>query len=319
MQALRGVDPRRRQLAVELTSLQIMNEMIDEQIAKEAARKANIRVEDDEIDALLKRHADASGNVQKFNERIALSAEGLQGVRELIRLQLIREKLAGIDEFDELWDIGGDEVDARHDRRYVSHAPYLYLNTLLISVPPNASQANKAELRSAAESLRKEIVDRKPPFSGLVGRPSVTSKSVLIITQADNPALWQAFALSEQGDTQVVEMPEAFFVARLLFRRSAQESMSSEAVSEASRAERKRQRRDFQVDRAMERLREEAIIEVHYIGSGSCLESNVQTSLGWQLARIRLNRLLSPFVEVPQGEPASWRRSIRIKRHEIGQ
>jgi len=209
--------------------LQVLDTLIEEELIKERVKQLRLSVSDADVDA-------AVADVQRQNKltleqlKSALQQQGMEFevYRENLRKQILRFKLIGV-EVQSKAEVTSAEVREYYREHAADYRdePYMHLSHLSFPVPKNADEATIDEIRELAVQAQKRL-------------KAGESIDVLLISYAtakvDGGDMGK-FKLGEltgifdravrnldTGDaSEVVEMPNAFYLFKMLEKSGAQE------------------------------------------------------------------------------------------------
>ncbi len=220
---------------------QLLDKLIEEELVKERIKKLRLKVSDNDVEAAIE-DVQRQNNLTREQLKSALQQQGMDFAtyKDSLRKQILRFKLIGIEVQSKA------EVTSAEAREYYREhlddyrePPYMHLSRLTFPVPGKADKTKIAEIREQAVDAREK----------LAGGSSI---DVLLVSYATtgvdggDMGKFQVGELSgifdravrdlETGQvSEVVEMPNAFFIFKMIERSSGEEKSFDKVSAEIER------------------------------------------------------------------------------------
>lgn len=246
----------------------IARQLIDELLLEQDAKRKGVNVADDDVNEALKQLAATFPSSEAFRSYISKTPAGEQGIRNMLRMRLIKERLAGVDEPEPVSD---EETQRFYDQNsHLFNVPaHLTVQDIVYLVRPDDTQEKDKAQKAKAEGTLAEAQKPSISFSSLARRHSegesakvggqlgrVTDKSI-------DPLLWDVLErMKPQQISEVIRAEDGYHILKLI-RRNPEIKRSFGETKEDIRTQIQSRRRSARVAELMAKLRAAAQIENH--------------------------------------------------------
>ncbi len=260
MQAQTGQNPLGRESKA--LQRQMLESLIDRKLALAEAKKRGISLSDREMDQALEEFKKRNDIPDDAALTKALSQAGmtLKELKQQISDQMIQERMVQV-------AVGAKTMVSDADVRRVYEEStkeggnQVHLKMIQVPFPPEATTAQKEELRRKVEAILKEIQEGQP-FSETARKYSVSVGDLGFIPLGDlAPQLIEYLKRLRPGEVAPVQSPEGFQLIQLVARRSGPPRSFEEAAPEIRRAL-MRQEGGKRFSEWVKTLREKAFIKI---------------------------------------------------------
>lgn len=222
---------------------EVLERLVMERVQTQAAQEAGIKVTDQEVDRAIESVAQQNHlNVTELRSQVERSGMAWSKYRDELRkqVQVIRLREREVDSKIQVYDGEIDNyIAARGGQGAAASGPIEYnVAQILVRVPEDASEAQKAALRAKAEDLLKQV-QGGADFAQLAqasDAPEAANGGSLGFREMGRlPALFANAVLDLQAGAvapQVVESANGFHVLKLVAKRTAPAAASNPAASD---------------------------------------------------------------------------------------
>ena len=209
--------------------LKLLDQLIEEELFKERVKQLRLKVSDEDVEAAIQ-DVQRQNNLTRDQLKSALKQQGMDFdlYRENLKKQILRFKLIGV-EVQSKTEVTSAEVREyyrKHADEY-RDKPYMHLSRLTFPIPKNSGKEALAEIRDQAVEAQKRLEQGDSINTLMV---SYATAGV----DGGDMGKFQVGELSEIFDrairdletgqvSEVIEMPNAFFMFKMLERNSGEE------------------------------------------------------------------------------------------------
>ncbi len=260
MQAQTGQNPLGRESKA--LQRQMLESLIDRKLALAEAKKRGISLSDREMDQALEEFKKRNDIPDDATLTKALSQAGmtLKELKQQISDQMIQERMVQV-------AVGAKTMVSDADVRRVYEEStkeggnQVHLKMIQVTFPPEATTAQKEELRRKVEAILKEIQEGQP-FSETARKYSVSVGDLGFVPLGDvAPPLIEYLTRLRPGEVAPVQSPQGFQLIQLVARRSGPPRSFEEVAPEIRRAL-MRQEGEKRFSEWVKTLREKAFIKI---------------------------------------------------------
>ncbi len=235
MQAQSGQNPLGRESKA--FQRQMLDSLIDRKLALAEAKKRGISLTDRELDQALEEFKKRNDLADDAALTKALSQAGmtLKELKQQMSDQMIQERMVQV-------AVGAKTMVSDADVRRVYEEStkeggnQVHLKMIQVLFPPEATTAQKEELRQKVEAILKEVQEGRS-FSEAARKHSVSEGDLGFIPLGDMaPQLIEYLKRLRPGEVAPVQSPEGFQLIQLVARRSGSPRSFEEVAPEIRRA-----------------------------------------------------------------------------------
>lgn len=241
---------------------QMLESLIDRKLAQAEAKKRGISLSDRELDQALEEFKKRNNLPDDAALTKALSQAGmtLKELKQQLSDQIIQDRMVQV-------AVGAkamvNEADIRraYEESNKEGGNQVHLRMIQVPFPPEATTAQKEELRKKADLILKEVQEGRS-FSEAARKHSVSEADLGFIPLSDMaPQLIEYLKRLRPGEVAPVQSPEGFQLIQLVARRSGPPRSFEDAAPEIRRAL-MRQQIEKRFSEWVKTLREKAFIKI---------------------------------------------------------
>lgn len=248
----------------------IAGRMIDELLVEQEAERRRVTASDAEVSYALKEFENSFPNADAFRKHLSSVDDGDVGLREQIRLRVLREKLAGINPNETVSD--GEVKEFYDENRFRFNLPaHLTVQDIVFLVGPNATaEIDYAQREKANRALQ---LAKKPEvsFPGLAiqqseGKTAKAGGDLGQVTeQSIDASRWTELTRMQPGQISgVIRAADGYHILRLL-RRNPEVRQTQEQATEEIKTNIRLRVHSAKLAELMIALRAKAKIKNHFL------------------------------------------------------
>jgi peptidyl-prolyl cis-trans isomerase SurA len=241
----------------------MLDNLIDRKLARAEAKKKGINVPAKEVAAALEEFKKRSNlnNDADFNKALAQEGLTLKEFKRQIEEQILQERLISVVMKDKAAPVSDAEVRKVYDTQIKGGSSRMHLRSIKMPYPPDATEAQKDELRKKAESVMKEI-QQGGDFQQVAKKYSVEATDVGFMAPGDlDPNLAAVLARLKDKEVAPVQTPQGFQLIQVAARQAG-EAKPFEEVAPKIRSMLMQQHMEKQFSEWVKTLRDKAHIKI---------------------------------------------------------
>jgi len=249
----------------------ITSQLIDELLIRQAAKKKALQVTDAEVDDAFQQLATTFPNPETFRRYLDSRPKGEQGMRQMLRRRVLKERLAGLEPNEPVSD---EDAKAYYISTYdrFNIPAHLIVQEIALLVGPDATAEEKITQKQIAEKVLDMARQPDVSFDTLARRysqgPTARVGGYLgrVTEDGIDSALWQALrALELNQVSAVVEAGDGYHIVKLI-RRNPETRKGFEQVKNLIKAVLREQQRSKRVAKLIVQFRSQAEVKNHLAG-----------------------------------------------------
>jgi peptidyl-prolyl cis-trans isomerase SurA len=241
----------------------LLDSLIDRKIARTEAKKKGINVAAKEVNAALenfKKRSNMSSDAD-FNKALAQEGLTLKEFKRQIEDQIMQERLVSVVMKDKVPPVSDAEVRRVYDAQVKGGSNKLHLRSIKMPYPPDATEAQKEELKKKAENVMKEV-QQGGDFQQVAKKYSVEATDVGFMAPGDlDPNLAAVLARMKDKEVAPVQTPQGFQLIQVAGRQAG-EAQPFEQVAPKIRSMLQQQHMEKQFSEWVKTLRDKAHIKI---------------------------------------------------------
>ena len=242
--------------------------LIDELLIEQAAQKQGIRIPDAEVDRSIQQLATTFSSQQSFQRFVADSLGGEPRMREVVRVRLSLQRLAGIEPNKPVSSDEAVEFYNQHRSSFESPAHLVVLD-IAFPVPANAPTSIDYAQHKKAEAALAAARQPNASFGALArqlsegNRASVGGNLGRVTQESTDPILWRTLVAMTPGQiSEVTKASDGYHVLKLIANNPAGTNSFEKVLPKIETSI--RAKREFaKIAKLMSALRQSAKIENH--------------------------------------------------------
>jgi peptidyl-prolyl cis-trans isomerase SurA len=215
---------------------EMLNALIDRKLAKAEAKRRGITVSDKELEETLTRFKQRNNipDDETLAKGLANQGLSLKEFKQQITDQMLQDRLLSLAIGSKI-TVSEAEIRRVYDERYKQGGAQIHLLTLRLPFPPDATEAQKEEIKKKAESILLDV-KRGDSFTAAAQKLSLSPTDVGFVTQSDlDPRLSEYLSKLKPNEVAPVATPAGFQLIQIVGRRSGEARPFEEAAPEIRR------------------------------------------------------------------------------------
>ncbi len=215
---------------------QMLEVLIDRKLAKEEAKRRGISLSDKEINATLEQFRKRNNltDDEALNKALSQAGLTLRELKQQISDQLIQQRLLQVAVGAKI-AVSDAEIRRVYEERFKESGSRVHLVGVKMPFPPNATQAQKEEVKKKAETLLQQV-KQGASLKEAAKQLSLETIDLGFVAQNDiDPRLGEFLAKLKPKEVAPVQTPEGFQLIQLMERRTGDARPFNEAAPEIRR------------------------------------------------------------------------------------
>ena len=269
--------------------------LIDEQLVEQAAKERKLSVTDVDIDIAWNNLEQSVQNKKDFQSYIDRFPNREQGVRQMLRMCLLKDRLAGVDPQKKISEAEAQAYYKKHFQRFNIPA-HLVVQDVFFPVTPGSAASAEESQKAKAEAVLVQARQPDIQFSTLArkysqGRSAYKGGWLRRVTEKEiQPELWKTLSVMQPNQISgLVRASDGYHILRLV-RRVASATNTIEQVEAEIKSAINTHRRSYKIAQLINNLRNQAKID-------NDLEKRY--SFNSQRAKKQIQAVETPIASIP--------------------